>query len=99
MVSALFALGGSPTSDATHQPQLKPSDRYKFTDYVNDFAGVIAPDDKSQLDLICKDLDQKKEIQMAIVTIESLDGQPIKEFATQLGNLWGVGHKGTNRVF
>ena len=96
-VSVVFALGGSPTSDATHQPQLKPGDRYKFTDYVNDFAGVIAPDDKSQLDLICKDLDQKKEIQMAIVTIESLDGQPIKEFATQLGNLWGVGHKGTNR--
>jgi TonB family protein len=96
-VSVVFTLGGSPTPGATQQLQLKPGDRYKFTDYVNDFAGVIGPDDKSQLDLICKDLGQKKEIQMAIVTIESLDGQPIKEFATQLGNLWGVGHKGTNR--
>jgi TonB family protein len=96
-VSVVFTLGGSATSDATQQLQLKFGDRYKFTDYVNDFAGVIGPDDKSQLDLICKNLDQKKEIQMAIVTIESLDGQPIKEFATQLGNLWGVGRKGTNR--
>jgi uncharacterized protein len=50
-----------------------------------------------RLDLICKDLDQKKEIQMDIVTIDSLDGQPIEGFATQLANLWGVGHKGTNR--
>jgi TonB family protein len=96
-VSVVFTLGGPPTSDATQQLQLKPGDRYKFTDYVNDFAGVIGPDDKSRLDLICRDLDQKKEIQMAIVTIESLDGQPIKDFATQLGNLWGVGHKETNR--
>lgn len=96
-VSVVFTLGGPPTSDATQQLQLKPADRYKFTDYVNDFAGVIGPDDKSRLDLICKDLDQNKEIQMAFVTTESLDGQPIKDFATQLGNLWGLGHKGTNR--
>ena len=96
-VSVVFTLGGPPTSDATQQLQLKPGDPYKFTDYVNDFAGVIGPDDKSRLDLICKDLDQKKEIQMAIVTIESLDRQPINDVATQLGNLWGVGHKETNR--
>jgi TonB family protein len=96
-VSVVFTLGGPPTSDATSQLHLNPADRYKFTDYVNDFAGVIVPDDKSRLDLICKDLDQNNEIQMAFVTIESLDGQPIKDFATKLGNLWGVGHKETNR--
>ena len=76
---------------------MKAVDRYKFTGYVNDFAGVIDSDGNSRLDLICKDLDQKKSIQIAIVTVESLDGQPIKDFATQLANLWGVGHKGTNR--
>jgi TonB family protein len=96
-VSVVFTLGGSSTSDASQQLEKKPLDRYKFTDYVNDFAGVIDSEDKSRLDLICKDLDEKKEIQMAVVTIESLDGQPIKDFATQLGNLWRVGHKGTNR--
>ena len=96
-VSVVFTLGGSSTSDASQHLETKPLDRYKFTGYVNDFAGVIDSEDKSRLDLICKDLDSKKEIQMAFVTIEPLDGQPIKDFATQLGNLWGVGHKGTNR--
>jgi TonB family protein len=96
-VSVVFTLGGSSAPDATQQLQIKLGDRYKFTDYVNDFAGVINLEDKSRLDLIGKDLDQTEEIQMAFVTIESLDGQPIKDFATQLGNLWGVGHKETNR--
>ena len=34
---------------------------------------------------------------MAIVTVPSLEGMPIKEFATQLANRWGVGYKDTNR--
>jgi TonB family protein len=96
-VSVVFTQGGLPTSDASQELEKKPVYRYKPTGYVNDFAGVIDSEDKSRLDLICKDLDQKKEIQIAIVTIESLEGEPIKDFATQLANLWGVGHKGTNR--
>lgn len=96
-VSVVFTLGGSPASDASQELEKKPVYRYTPNGYVNDFAGVIDSEDKSRLDLICKDLDQKKEIQMDIVTIDSLDGQPIKGFATQLANLWGVGHRGTNR--
>jgi uncharacterized protein len=34
---------------------------------------------------------------MAIVTIVSLDGSPIKEFATQLANRWRVGYKDNQR--
>jgi uncharacterized protein len=31
------------------------------------------------------------------VTVKSLEGLPVKEFATQLANRWGVGYKDTNR--
>jgi hypothetical protein len=65
--------------------------------YVSDFAGIIDSAAESQLNVLCKDLDQKKGTQMAIVTIVSLDGSPIKEFATQLANRWGVGYKDDNR--
>jgi uncharacterized protein len=34
---------------------------------------------------------------MAIVTIVSLDGSPIKEFATQLANRWRVGYRYNDR--
>jgi TonB family protein len=96
-VSVAFTLGGSSVADTSQAIESRPVDRYKPNGYINDFAGVIDSRDKSRLDLICKDLDQKTEIQMAIVTIESLEGQPIKNFAADLGNLWGVGHKGGNR--
>ena len=84
---------------ARAQDEAKPTgvDQYKPHGYVNDFAGILDKRTESRLNLICKDLDQKKRTQMAIVTIESLDGRPIKEFATELANLWGVGHKDNNR--
>jgi uncharacterized protein len=34
---------------------------------------------------------------MAIVTVVALDGRPIKEFATEMANRWGVGYKDNNR--
>lgn len=34
---------------------------------------------------------------MAFVTVVSLEGLTSKEFATQLANRWGIGHKETNR--
>jgi len=34
---------------------------------------------------------------MAIVTIVSLDGSPIKEFATQLASRWRIGYKDNQR--
>jgi len=33
---------------------------------------------------------------MALVTVDSLDGQPIEDFANDLFHKWGVGHKGQN---
>jgi TonB family protein len=96
-VSVIFTLGGSSVADTSQALESKPVDRYKRNGYVNDFAGVLDSRDESRLNLICKELDEKAEIQMAIVTIESLEGQPIKDFATDLGTLWGVGHRGTNR--
>jgi TonB family protein len=96
-VSVVFALDGSTEADASQAIESRPFDRYKPSGYINDFAGVIDSGDRSRLDSICKALDRKAEIQMAIVTIESLEGHPIKDFAADLGGLWGVGHKGTNR--
>ena len=85
----------SPATQQEHKPS--PVVQYKPHGYVNDFAGMIDSRAQSQLDLICKELDKKKRTQMAIVTVVSLEGLTIKEFATQLGNHWGVGYKDTNR--
>ena len=90
---------GSVAQHTNAQQEAKPNpvDQYKPHGYVSDFAGIIDPQIQSKLELICKDLDKTKRTQMAIVTVMTLDGRPVKEFATELANRWGVGYKDNNR--
>src|SRR6266403_3891831 len=74
-----------------------PINQYQPHGYINDFAGMIDSQAQSKLGPICKDLDKKKGTQLVFVTVKSLEGLPVKEFATQLANRWGIGYKDTNR--
>jgi TonB family protein len=97
-VPVVFTLGGSSAPDTSQVIGSRPVDRYKRSGYVNDFAGVIDSKDKSRLASISKDLEEKTKIRMDMVTIESLEGQSAKDFATDLANLWCVSCKETNGV-
>ena len=70
--------------------QLKP------TGYVNDFAGVLDASTKSQIEDICTQIDQKAHAQIALVTINTLDGSDIESYAVDLFNQWGIGAKSTD---
>jgi len=74
-----------------------PLDQYKPRGYVNDFAGIISAQSQAKLEALAEKLDREKCAQLAIVTVETLDGTSIKDFATQLFNRWGIGDKETNR--
>lgn len=67
------------------------------TNYVNDFAGVLSPQVRQHLDALCAELDHKAHAQIAVVTIASLQGDPIDEFTTALEEKWKVGPKGSDR--
>ena len=84
-------------TNTSPESKANPVNQYKAHGYVNDFAGIIAPRFQSQLETISKELDQETQTQLAIVTVKSLEGLGIKDFATQLANRWGVGHQDTNR--
>jgi uncharacterized protein len=71
--------------------QLNPSD------YINDFAHVLDPNTIAQLDNICQQIDQQAHAQIAVVTIDSLDGSDIESYTVDLFKKWGVGKKGTDR--
>lgn len=76
----------------------EPKDLPKPTDYVSDFANVLSPHAVEEIDRICAQLDHSKaDTQIAIVTIPSLNGLDIGEYAKDLANTWGVGRKGSNR--
>ena len=65
--------------------------------YVNDFAGVLDPATVEGLTRLCTEVDQKAKAQIAVVTIKTLEGDPVEDFANHLFKKWGVGYKGTDR--
>jgi uncharacterized protein len=67
------------------------------TGYVTDLAGTIQPDTKARLEALGAELDQKTGAQMAIVTVHSLEGQSIENYAVDLYRQLGVGSKKDNR--
>lgn len=67
------------------------------TSYVSDFAGVIDPGSKAQMEALGAQVERETHSTIEIVTIHSLDGVPIDEFATALEDKWKVGPKGTDR--
>ena len=75
----------------------EPVAQLKPTDYVGDFAHVLDSNTIAQLDNICQQIDQKAHAQVAVVTINSLDGDSVEDYAVALFKQWGVGSKSTNR--
>jgi len=64
---------------------------------VNDFAGVIDSYSRQRITALCEELDQKADAQLAVVTIHTLEGDSIEDFANRLLTSWGLGRKGKDR--
>lgn len=64
--------------------------------YLSDFARVVQPGDRAAIDQYCAQLERATGIQIALVTIPSLEGEPIEDVANSLFRRWGVGKKGEN---
>lgn len=62
--------------------------------YVSDFAQVLDPASRAQLEAYCGQVERTTGAQLAIVTIKSLDGNPIEQVSNDLFRQWGVGKKG-----
>ena len=66
------------------------------TGYVTDLAGVIPQGTKQRLETLGTELEQKTGVQLAIVTVKSLDDRPIEDYAVDLFKHVGVGSKKEN---
>lgn len=64
--------------------------------YVSDFAGVVDPAARDRLEAYGAAVEQSTGAQMALVTIPSLQGEPIEDVANTIFRAWGVGQKGKN---
>jgi len=64
--------------------------------FVSDFARVIDPASKGRLEAYCAAVQQATGAEMALVTIPSLEDEPIEDVANTIFRAWGVGQKGKN---
>ena len=65
----------------------KPTEQF----FVNDFAGVLQEADKSKMQSLGEALYQKTGAQMVVVTVPSMDGESVEDYAYHLANTWGIG--------
>ena len=64
--------------------------------YVQDFANLLSAETKSTINSVSKDLENKTKAQVVVVTVPSLDGQPIEDYSLELLRAWGIGDKEKN---
>lgn len=64
--------------------------------YVSDFAGVLDPAHRAELERYCGRVEALTGAQMALVTLPTLDKEPIEDVANGLYRRWGIGKKGKN---
>jgi uncharacterized protein len=61
--------------------------------YVNDYARMISPAAKSQLEAELQSFEQSDSTQLVILTIPSLQEESIEDFGIQVADAWKIGQK------
>jgi uncharacterized protein len=77
-----------PAQAQTTQSPLPPP-----TGYVNDYGHVIDAATKQQLETELTKLDQEQQIQFAVVTVDTTNGQDIFDYSLAVARGWGIGAK------
>ena len=83
LVAAIVSASGQ-----TAQSPLPPP-----TGYVNDYARVIDPPTKQQLETTLANLDQQQKIQFSVVTVDTTGGREIFDYSLAVARGWGIGSK------
>jgi uncharacterized protein len=82
----------APASAAIDIASLKPEG------YVSDFARVVDAVSRAEVERYAAAIERAAGVQMAFVTLETIEGEPIEDFANRLYRAWGIGRKqGPNR--
>lgn len=61
--------------------------------FVNDFADCLSAEDAAEMQKLGEALYQATGAQAVVVTVESLNGEPIEDYGYGLANEWGIGEE------
>jgi uncharacterized protein len=88
----VLAAGQSVKAQAGHSPLPAP------TGYVNDYANVIDPLTKKRLETVLTNLKQRADIEVAVATVASTNGEDIFDYSLAVARGWGIGAKGGDKA-
>jgi len=87
----IWLVFGSPLANAQNFPP-----RPNPPKLVNDLANVLSPDEEARLESKLVAYDDSTSNQIAVLTIRTLDGYPIEEYALKIFRDWKIGNSTTN---
>lgn len=64
--------------------------------YVSDFANMISPSGRNQIEEIAAHLAREGKTELAVVTVPSIGDRPVQDYAIDLFSQWGIGKKDVN---
>ncbi|MBN1929905.1 MAG: TPM domain-containing protein [Chlorobiaceae bacterium] len=65
-----------------------------LTQRVNDYASMISQPARAEIEQTLAALEAEDGTQIAILTVPSLEGEPIEEFSIRVADAWKIGQKG-----
>jgi uncharacterized protein len=64
----------------------------KPTGFINDFANVLDAGSRAEFEQLVRDTQQKTSAEISFVSVKSLNGMPVEEYANKLFKEWGIGN-------
>ncbi|HEY0555841.1 MAG TPA: TPM domain-containing protein [Thermoanaerobaculia bacterium] len=65
-----------------------------LTGHVNDTASLIPEDQRQRIEAQLTEFEKQTGDQIAVLTVDSLDGEAIEDYANKVGRSWALGQKG-----
>jgi len=84
VLAVLFVLAGP----------IAAKDIPRLTAHVNDYANLISQDQRQRIEAQLTQFERQTGSQVAVLTIDSLEGEAIEDYANRVARAWALGQKG-----
>jgi uncharacterized protein len=68
----------------------------KATGYINDRAGILSSEAEQKLESFLRGFEQSDSTQIVVLTVASLEGESLDEYALKVAESWGIGQEKTD---
>jgi len=66
----------------------------RLTGHVNDRAGILSAQARLRIEQALSDFERSDSTQLVVLTIPSLEGESLEEYAIRVAQTWGIGQRG-----